>query len=218
MRSLARAEVIKSAMVAAGISAVLCAPRLLLWPERKYPLWYLEALLFLGGTVLWAFVFAWHTQYSGRPVFVLKVEKGLVAGVTVAGIVAALLFTMLVDPVMRARTPEDYPTNADEWISRVLFSLAFTQLFLVFAPVAWLMRLFRNKTIAVVLTVVFGLFVMMIKNTKAPNPLPTNLFLILLTLRAASGLLSLYFYLRGGAMLVWWWVLLIHSRHLLNLI
>jgi hypothetical protein len=63
-------------MIAAAISALVCYPRLSLWANRVYPLWYLEAVLLLGGTVLWAFVFAWHTKYTGRPVFNWKCEPG----------------------------------------------------------------------------------------------------------------------------------------------
>src|SRR5438132_14113579 len=106
MRALARPEVLRSAVMAAAIAAVACLPRLWLWPARKYPLWYLEALLFLGGTVLWAFVFAWHTKYSGRPVFVFKAQRGLFAGATLAGLSAATLLFFLLDPLLRARTPE----------------------------------------------------------------------------------------------------------------
>jgi hypothetical protein len=32
----------------------------------------------------------------------------------------------------------------------------------------------------------------------------------------AAEALSVYLYLRGGALLVWWWELLCQSRHLLN--
>src|SRR5215831_20637325 len=105
MRQLARAVVLKSATMAAAISSVLCLPRVWLWPGRKYPVWYLEALLFLGGTVLWGFVFAWHTKYTSRPVFRLKIEPGLLAGATTIGLCAAILLTLVVDPALRAAAP-----------------------------------------------------------------------------------------------------------------
>src|SRR2546421_126926 len=53
MRDLAQPRVLKAAASAAFVSALASYPRLALWPNRVYPLWYLEALLFLGGTVLW---------------------------------------------------------------------------------------------------------------------------------------------------------------------
>jgi len=40
----------------------------------------------------------------------------------------------------------------------------------------------------------------------------------LLAVRGVAEALSVYLYLRGGALLVWWWDLLLQSRHLLNLV
>ena len=72
MRRLAEPEVLKSAAMAAAAGSLACYPRLALWPGRPYPMWYLEAVLFFGGLVLWAFVFAWHTKYTDQPVFNFK--------------------------------------------------------------------------------------------------------------------------------------------------
>ena len=204
-------------MTAAAIASVLCLPRLWLWSERRHPLWYLEVLLLLGGTVLWAFVFAWHSKYTGRPVFRLKLKPRSIVTITLTGLGTAALLSFLVDPRLRIMTPADYPKNPQEWAARTLFSLAFTQVFLVFAPFAWLMRLFRDPKTAVGLTVLFGLFVMVVKNHSAPAPLPLGIFSGLLALRVITGLVSIYCYLRGGALLVWWWTLLLESRHLASL-
>jgi len=203
-------------MTAAAISSLLCLPRLWLWPTRKYPLWYLEALLFLGGTVLWAFVFAWHTQYTGRPVFRLKMEAAIMALATAAGIAAAVVLAVLLDPAFRMAAPEDYPKSFSQWLAMTLFSLAFTQVFLVIAPFAWLMRLFRNQTIATVLTAVFGVCVAFVREHSSPLPLPGELLTKLLVFRAISSLVSLYFYFRGGAIIAWWFVFLTLSRHLVE--
>lgn len=217
MRSLAQPRVLKSAGVAALITSALCCPRLMQWHERRYSVWYLATLLVLGGTVLWAFVFAWYEQYTRRPVFTLKVGRGVFAAATAAGVAVALAQHWLVDPWLRARVPQDYPANLGQWSGMTLFSLAFTQLFLVFAPLSWLLRLTRGRAMAVPLTVLFGALVMMAKHRGLANPLPAALFTGLLAARLAQGLVSVYFFLRGGAALVWWWSLLILSRHLLAL-
>jgi hypothetical protein len=217
MRSLAQPEVLKSAGTAAVLSSLACLPRLWLWPHRRYDLWYLEATMFLGSTVLWAFVFAWHTKYTQRPVFSLK--TGLVAFllVTLSGVAVAILLHVWLDPSLRLRTPEDYPRTIVQWMALVLFSLAFNQLFLVFAPFAWAMRLFQNPRMAGLLTVLFGVFVLMLKHHSSPTPMPSGLLLSLLAVRIAVAALSVYFFWRGGVLLVWWWGLLLQSRHLWRL-
>ena len=217
MRALAQPGVLKSAVIAAALSALVCLPRLLLWPTRHYPLWYLSALLFLGGTVLWAFVFAWHTKYSGLPVFTGNVQSKHFQAATVSGVLMAILLRIFLDPAARSLIPDDYPVTPGQWLAMTLFSLGFTQLFLVFAPFAWMLRLSRNKTVAVVFTIVFGVVVLLIKTRSSPTPLPLGLAAGLVLVRVASGMLSVYFYLRGGILLVWWWGLLVLSRHLIGL-
>jgi len=97
-----------------------------------------------------------------------------------------------------------------------LFSMAFNQLFLVFAPFAWLVRLFQNRRMAIVLTVLFGAFVLTIKSRFSTAPIPSLLFATLLAVRIGMGFLSVSFYLRGGVLLSWWWTLLLEARHLLD--
>ena len=217
MRALGQPEVIKTAATAALCTSVACYPRLALAPQLHYPIWYLEALVFLGSTVLWAFVFAWHTKYTARPVFMFTLPRGPWILATTLGIVTAVLLQLFLDPALRIRTPEDYPVNVPQWMAVTLFSLGFTQLFLVFAPFAWLLRLFRRVDAAVVLTVLFGLFVFAFKNRAAPTAIPPLMLVELLVFRVAAGFLSVYFFLRGGVLLVWWWALLIHGRHLIHL-
>ena len=217
MRSLAQPEVLKSAVIAALISSLACFPRLWLWPNRRYDLWYLEACVLLVGIVLWAFVFAWHTQYTQRPVFTLKPGLAPFLLATLSGVGAAILLRVWLDPTLRLRTPEDYPTTVEQWIAMVLFSLAFNQLFLVFAPFAWAMRLFQNVAMAAILTILFGVFVLLIKNHASPSPMPVAMLLGLLVVRLTVGALSVHFFLRGGVLLVSWWGLLLESRHLWKL-
>ncbi len=216
MRALGRPEVVKSSAVAAFCTAVASFPRLTTAPQLRYPLWYLEALLFLGGMVLWAFVFAWHAQYSHRPVFVLRADPWPWAAATLAGLACASVLSGWLDPALRLRSPQDYPRDFSEWVAMTLFGLGFTQLFLVFAPFAWLLRLFRRIAPAALLTVLFGVFVFALKNRHSP-PMAPQLLLALLAFRVIAGGLAVYLFLRGGVFLVWWWALLLQCRHLLHL-
>jgi hypothetical protein len=215
VRRLAQTQVLTSAAIAALMTALFCHPRLALWTARSFPIWYLEALLFFGGIVLWSFVFAWHTEYTGRPVFTLAVEPKLFAIVTALGIAGAVLLHLFLDPSLRTIIPEQYPTRVGQWVAMSLFSLAFGQLFAIFAPFAWLIRLFRSRAAATALTVIFGVGVLMLKNESKPVPFP--LFATLLIIRCVSTWLAILFYLRGGIILVWWLGLLIEARHLFDL-
>lgn len=217
MRSLAQPEVLKSAVAAAFCSCLACYPRLLLWPSRPYFLWYLQALLFLCGIVLWAFVFAWFPKYSHRPVFTLRVALGPFVSVTLAAVAIALALHSWLDPALRLRVPEEFPHTLAQWSAIVLFALAYTQLYLIFAAFSWFLRLFQNITMATVLTVLFGLFVLLVKNHASPIPLSWPLLLGLVLSRVILAALSVYCFLRGGVLLAWWFGLLIQVRHLWTL-
>jgi hypothetical protein len=217
MRTLAQPDVLRAAAIASSVSALLCFPRLALWTTRAYPIWYLEAVLLLGGTVLWAFVFAWHTKYTSRPVFTAKIQPLLLVVASAAALAAATLLHFFVDPQLRARTPEEYPGNFGQWIAMTLFSLAFTQLFLLFAPFAWLVRLVRERLAAGVMTAIFGMAVLWIKNDTSKHPFPPSLMVSVLGVRLVVGLFSVYLFLRGGVLLVLWWELLVQSRNLLGM-
>jgi hypothetical protein len=219
MRSLGRPEVLKSAIIAALCSASACWPRIATAPHLSYPAWYLEAVAFLGSIVLWAFVFAWHTRYARRPVFTLKIALRSLGLVTIGGLVVALFWHFALDPRLRIKAPEDYPATVGQWLAMTFFSLGLTQLFVVFAPFAWLIRLFGRKEPAFILTVMFGLAVIIVREYHSPSSLVAEpLFLALLAVRGAAEALSVYLYLRGGVFLVWWWDFLLGSRHLLTLV
>jgi hypothetical protein len=217
MRDLGQPRVLKSAGLAALISSAACYPWLTIAPHQRYPVWYLEAVMFLGGTVLWGFVFAWHAKYLHRPVLTFKLEPAAWALGTLCSVAAAILMHGWVDPAFRSGNPEEFPATLPEWFARTLFSLGFAQLFLIFAPLAWLARLFGKKTPAIILTVLFGVLVMVIKNERAPVPVSSLVLTGRLLERLIAGTLAVYFYLRGGALLVCWCDLLISSRHLLSL-
>ena len=217
MRSLGRPEVLRSAILAGLGTAVVCWPRIATAPHLRLPVWYLEAVVLLGSIVLWGFVFAWHEQYTQRPVLTIKLAAWPLALATGAGLAAALLWHFEVDPWLRIKAPADYPATKAQWLAMILFSLGLKQLFVVFAPFAWLIRLFGKKEPAFILTVVFGLAVVVIRDYRSPSPLSAEpCFLGLLAVRAAAQALSIYLYLRGGVLSVWWWELLFQSRHLLD--
>jgi hypothetical protein len=217
MRRLAEPQVMTSAAVAAALSAVLSLPRILLWEKRPFSAWYPEAMIFSCGFVLWAFVFAWHTEYTRRPLFPIRIKPLVFGGATVVGIIAALGVHWLLDPALRARNPEEYPADLQHWVAQTLFALSFVQLFLLFAPFAWAMRLFRNEAVATWITVAFIVLVLGLKSNSSPTPLPASLILELVLLRIVSGFFSVRFYLRGGMLLAWWLAFLIEARHLLTL-
>jgi len=216
MRRLAQPQVVSSAATAAALSAALALPRMLLWDKRTFSLWYIEAMIFLCGFVLWAFVFAWHTEYTHRPVFTLRIKASLFAVATVVGMIAGVALHWLLDPSLRVRNPQDYPVDFQHWIAATLFSLAFTQLFLLYAPFAWVIRLFRNEQVATWCTVALGVLVLALKINSSPTTLPESLFLELFALRIGFAYFAIWFYLRGGMLLVWWLGFLIEARHLLT--
>lgn len=216
MRRLAQPKVVASAAIAAALSAAFSLPRMLLWENRKLPVWYLEANVLFGGFVLWAFVFAWHREYTGQRVFTLKFKPSIFVAATAIGILAAFGLHFFLDPALRRVTPEDFPTDLAHWVAATLFSLAFTQLFLLYAPFAWLMRLSRNQHVATWLTVALGVAVLITKVRSAPASLAPSLLLELLALRIALNFMGIWFYLRGGILLVWWLDLLVEGRYLLD--
>jgi hypothetical protein len=216
MRHFLQPRVLNLASLAALVSTLACYPRLSLWLNRAAPIWYLEATIFVCCIILWGFVFAWHTQYTKRPVFSFKLEPGPFSAVTVIGIIAAAAFHLWLDPLLRPKMPEEYPVDLNHWIAAVLFSLALNQLFVIFAPFAWLIRLFKNRWVATSLTALFGTCVLAMKIQLLPSPVPPLLLAALLAGRIVMGFLVVSFYLRGGVVLVWWWTVLFEARHLLD--
>lgn len=149
--------------------------------------------------------------------FTLKIEPRPFIAVTLVGIIAAVVFHLFLDPSLRPKMPEEYPVDLEEWFASGLFSLFFSQLFLLFAPFAWLMRLCQNRRVATGLTVLFGIFVLALKMQSSPAQIPPPLLVAFLAGKIAMGFLAVWFYLRGGVMLIWWWTLLFEARNLLNL-
>jgi len=217
VRHLLQPRVLNLAVAAALVSALASYPRLSLWLKRSNPVWYLEGMIFLCSIVLWSFVFAWHTHYTRRPVFALKIEPRLFSAVTLVGIVAAAVFHQWLDPSLRGGIPEEYPADLAHWLAQLLFAMFLSQLFLLFAPFAWLMRLCKNRRASACLTVLFGVCVFGMRIQSLPTPLPPLLLTMLFAGKIAMGFLAVCFYLRGGVLLIWWWTFLFEARHLFNL-
>src|SRR5437763_17200677 len=125
MRALAEPEVLRNAIVAAAISAAASFARVQAWQTRRYPVWYMEAVLFLGAIVFWAFVFGWHTKYSGRPLFTLRPDRLAFAIATAAGVIGAVTQYYFLDPTLKTRSPEDFPMNLGQSAAMILFALTF---------------------------------------------------------------------------------------------
>jgi hypothetical protein len=217
VRALVHPKTLRSSIPAALGSAVLALPRIILWPGRSYPVWYLETVLFLSGIVLWSFVFAWHGLFTGQPIFTLRIRRRHAVEATVAGLLCAALLHFFIDPRLRSIIPDEYPSSVLQLVAMALFSLGFGQLFTIFAPFAWSLRLFRDGRLAAVLTVLFGVALMITKKHSGPVALPAFLLVSLMILTIASVSLSIYWLLRGGILLVWWFTLLAFSRHLIQL-
>ena len=218
MRHLLEPRTLTRATLAAAGTTLACCPRLLLWNTKQFPLHYLLFTIFVCCIVLWSFVLGWHKPYTGRPIFAPKFDPKLFSVVTAAGIVLSAASLFWLDPKLRAVMPEDYPVDLIHWLAKVLFLIAFWQLFLIFAPYDWLMRLCRNETITMVLTAAFGASVIAMKLQPHAEEISTPMFTCVLAGRFLGGFLAVFFYLRGGMALAWWWALIFELRLLPELL
>lgn len=206
-----------AAVTAALASCVAGYPRLAQWTLRQHAIWFLVTVMFVCAWVLWAFVFAWQTRYLRCPVVVKKLDLKAFWSVTIMGVIIGAIFHFCFDPAVKSRMPDAFPLTLGQWAAMTLFVLAFQQLFLVFAPLAFFSRILRNGRLAVILTVFFGGLIVIIKAQPAMAAMPWMMSSGFLLIRMLAGLLSIYFYLRGGIVLACWWGLLLQSRLLLDL-
>lgn len=214
MQSLVQPRVTLGALWAALATTAACTPRLALWPGRPAALGILAGAVLVTSFVLWAFVLGWHMEYAGRPVIPPQTARrdwGLATGCGAGG---ALLLLVVIDPVLRVLTPDDYPSSFKMWAVMTLFGLSFEVLFLCFAPFAFFARLAQSAKAAAVLTVLWGLSVMYLKIDSSPVPPPTTVVIGLIFTRFCLASLSVFFYLRGGLWLALYWTFWLHARHL----
>jgi len=213
VRLLVQHSVLKNAALTALLTALACWPRLLLWVQRPYAVWFMLATLGWATLILWSFVFAWHTRYTDSAVFTARFRPRVWCVATVCGMAGTGILYWLIDPVLRPIAAEDYPTSYRSWVAMTLFTLAFDQLFLCFAPFAFFMRLFHDRNVATGLTVLFGMFLLYLHARLWAAQFSSVFILKLFAWRAVAGFLSVYFFLRGGALLTLWWVFLPQLRH-----
>jgi hypothetical protein len=218
MQSLVRQDTIWSAAIAAGISATVCYPRLVIWTDRPNALWFLATMLLLVSFILWSFVFAWYPQSVGRAVIQWRMGAGLWALAGLGGGLGGALLLWTVDPVLREVRPGDYPATLPAWLWFTLFNLGFSQLFVCYAAVAFFLRLFRGLSIALGCTVLFGLLLLTLQIHTSSIEFEPAFVLRLYLLRALFGAVPALLFLRGGILPAVIWTLLLESRLLPRLI
>ncbi len=217
MRHLAQPKVMTSAALAAVATALACYQRLALWQTRHLPIWYLELVLLAGTFFLWSFVFAWQGPYGGRdPLQPCKSVKLWVLA-TAGGLAVAALQYFVLDAVLRPSAPDEFPSSRSAWLAMALSTLTLTQLFVVFAPLAFFLRMISKRWLAIVLTLAFNLFVMLQRSALAPAPLPPLLLAGLMGIRLLGVSILVYFYFRGGLAMACWATFLVHARLLFEL-
>ncbi len=174
-------------------------------------------MLFLCVFLMWAFVFAWHTEYSGHRVFATPFKPGLWSAATLYAVGAALLIHWVLDPAIQRIEPRDYPDNTVQWAAMASFQLGLGPLCVCFSPFAFFMRMSRRQTVATALTVLWAVFVEYSAISRQPHLPPLAITSALMLRSVVGGFVSVYFYINGGALLVWWVGLLLQLRLLLDL-
>lgn len=213
MRSLAEPTVVLRAAIAAALTALACYPRLAHWGQRANAVWYLVAVVVWAAFVMWAAVFAWQERYGQRAVFPKSVSSKLWFIALTLGVLGAAISFHFGDPVLRQLAPTDFPRNPGQWLDHMLFNLALEQLFLCFAPFAFLVRLVPSAKAAAVGVVLFGLLVFALKLQSMKTTLAWDVALVMVIFRAIHSTVTIWLYLRGGAWLVWLFALLLQCRH-----
>jgi len=206
--------VLRAASLAALITAAACYPRLALWTDRPYSLWFALLVLAWAAFVLWSFVFGWLEQSTGRSPFRIQVRPLWWSVATACGLAGALILHVSIDGVLRPLMPGDYPTNLQSWLALSLFTLTFDQLFLCFAPFAFFVRLFRSPRAAGTCTVLFGVLLVYLKVRAWSDQFSLGFLYELVGWRAGAGWLSVFLLLRGGVPMALWWIFLLQLRHL----
>lgn len=217
MRHLAQPRVLIQSAYASIITTLACYPRLAIWLDRPYTTLFGCIMVLWTTFVLWEFVFAWQPVYGRRPVFDFQCPRKIWIIATVYGIVGAVLLRIFMDPQLRLTTPKDYPADWHSWVAMCLFALAMDTLLFCFAPYAFFIRLLRRPDVSLALTVMFGIFVQCLKvNSSRPWP-PALLIVELVAVHVVGGFMSVYLYIKGGALPVWWAVFLLQLRQVYDL-
>jgi hypothetical protein len=198
MQSLVQPDTMRSAAMAAVISAVACSPRLALWTDRPQSLWFMVTMLLLVAFILWSFVFGWYPRFTGRPVIWCKAGTKVWGLAVAVGLLGGVILVIGVDPILRDARPGDYPVSVAEWMIFTLFNLGFSQVFVSYAPLSFFLRLSGRTTAAIGLTVVFGLGLLATQLQASGVELEASFVASLYLLRAVLGVTGGILFLRGG--------------------
>lgn len=156
---------------------------------------------------------AWHKAYSSLNVF-QKLDGKITALSIGIATCAAIALKLAFDPVLIRYLPEAYPTTVADWFGRTLFSIFFEQLFMVMAPFAFAVRLFKSNTSAFIFTLAFNICILLMRANMSSTPLPMPLLLTMILTRTLGMTLCLLAYMRGGVYNLWIVRLLLESRTL----
>jgi hypothetical protein len=217
MRHLTQPKVMARAAAAGALTTLACLPALMM--GVKVPsLVPLGVFLFVFCiSILWGFVFAWHFEYSGRPVFLAPFQPRLWLAATAWAVALAVLEYFTLDPPLRRLVPAEYPATLGACVAMGTFQILFVPLYVCFAPLAFFIRLTHRSTVSTTLVVLWGLFVAYLRLGMLPTLPSLPIAAAILGLRVVGGFVTVYFYLNAGAPMIWWMGLLLNARLFLEL-
>lgn len=111
MRSLAEPRVLLRALLAGGLTALACYPRLTHWTQREDAVWFLVTAVGWAGFVMWAAVFAWQEKHGQCGVFPQHIPMKFWLAAVGLGTAGAALSFHFGDPALRQLAPTDFPAN-----------------------------------------------------------------------------------------------------------
>lgn len=199
MRSLSKTSVLLPAAVAALVTLMVCAPRLVLWSDRTDHLGILMTAL--GGTawVMWSFLIGWLPEYGGQKWWKVEGWKPHVPIALAVVVLGNAVLALALDPHVRAWVPKDYPRDGISWVAMTGFSGSFEWLFLTAAPYAFAVRLSRHPGFASGFAIVFATFVLMLKVDQARDALAWSRVLVLILARVSFSVIQIWSLRRLGA-------------------
>lgn len=217
MRLLAQPDVLRSAGFAAGISALLCYPRLAASQSHVEMLWFSVLALLWCQFVLWAFVFAWEPAYGTAKTLAVRWEPRNWAILGVGATLIGAYQFFLIDPGYREIAPNEFPHTFNAWWRQVFFTIGFQELFLCYGPLAFFARLARDEKWVLALTIGLNVFMATVKLYTLPES-PGALTMTAIVLhRIVITYVAVRLYRWSGICAVSLLVLLTQSRHLLQL-
>jgi hypothetical protein len=209
---LVQPDTMRTAAIAAAFTGLAGYPRLWLWTDRPNALWFMVTLLVLTSFVLWTFVFGWYGLVTGQSALRWRLSARQWSATVLSGILGATLIALVLDPRLKILNPDDYPRTFVGWVPGVMFTVAFGQLFTCYSPLCLFLRLFRNPAAAVLLTVIFGQFLLGLQLNAASFEADLPLALLLFLCRTVLGFAGAVLFLRGGLLAGTVWGLLLEAR------